>query len=428
MDDLELSNSLELLKEVVKPVVESIRSLQLSSTVYITFLHYDPEADSFDLVDFVTPNPLYPSHKQISKEDGAFYFAYNAIDNLRTEGQQQYAIGCDITGPQCPWPDNIKSEAKEKGLFSVISMPVMLGEQNIVVGVVNTFYDEALRENTRKTDILIAKCYLIATAVHKLLENHMLDKLIIKGEEQNRRLLAAKEIQQGLLPEAPLNKGGFDIIGRCKQAYEIGGDFFHYFELPEGNLAFTVADACGKGLDATLIIMEYYGVFQSLISESQNLSDVANKINKVLFRITPSNMFVEAFLGIISLENNVLSFINAGQRHISFYKYDAKAFIDLESKSSGLLGASMKINFDSAVNSVEMVPGDMLVLMTDGLSECINEKGEEISKEEIMNLIRQNHLRSSEVVLDMLFEMEENFRQGSERKDDQTALIIRKSF
>jgi len=243
-------------------------------------------------------------------------------------------------------------------------------------------------------------------------------------ERLEHDLNIANQIQQSLLPSEPLIKENFHIVGLNNAADQTGGDYFDWQELPDGNIAVSIADVTGHGIGPALIVAVCRAYFRASISQQNNLNAVVSQVNKLLTDDLTSGRFVTAAIGILDTVNDKMVFYSAGHAPTFFYNADENAVQQWEANDPPL-----GILENSATNqprSIEFKPCDCLVLVTDGVYEWTNRDGERYGIERLKNAIKGYQHLDAEEMLKMIYEEVHNFSGGAPQMDDVTLVIVKR--
>ena len=239
-----------------------------------------------------------------------------------------------------------------------------------------------------------------------------------------RELNIARSIQQGLLPREQPTVAGYDIAGWNQPADETGGDSFDFLPLNDGNLAIALADATGHGIGAALIMAETRALFRATVRQTTDLPRVMTEINDLLCIDLPDGKFNTAFFGFLDPRQNTVRFLSAGQGPILVYAAATGEVSELE--THGLpLGLMPEAEYD-ATTLLQLAPGDMLVLLTDGFYEWDRPDGEQFGTERIADLIRQHHHLPTAEFIQVIYRSVVEFSAGTRQGDDLTAVIVRR--
>src|ERR671921_196366 len=135
----------------------------------------------------------------------------------------------------------------------------------------------------------------------------------IERERIEQDLRVARTIQQASLPKEVPELEGWQISPYYQPAREVGGDFYDFHLLPEGQLGLVVGDATGKGVPAALVMSTTCGMLRlAAQSPSASPGEMLQRVNEALFPYVPANMFVTCFYAVLDPESGSLVYANAG--------------------------------------------------------------------------------------------------------------------
>jgi sigma-B regulation protein RsbU (phosphoserine phosphatase) len=200
----------------------------------------------------------------------------------------------------------------------------------------------------------------------------------------------------------------------------MNGDYFHFVEEEHGGLSIAIADVIGKGIPAAMCMSMIKYAMDSLPDSRKNPSYVLENLNNIVERNVDPSMFITMFYGSYNPETNLFDYASAG--HEPGFYYDAKAdsFEDLEAKGL-VLGVDRHVKY--LQYEQQLSKGDMIVLLTDGVTECRTEEGF-IERLDIIKLIRKYmHLSPQEIVESVYKELEK--LQHFQLRDDFTLIILK---
>ena len=240
-----------------------------------------------------------------------------------------------------------------------------------------------------------------------------------KSAEEERMaadLNIASKIQLQSLPDKPLIAEDIRISSFIKPAKEVGGDLFDYFETDQGKVFFAIADVSGKGVPAALFMMRGKEIIRSCAKAGMSADIIAATANRELCKNNGEGLFITAFIGIYDPAEQVLTFARAG--HEQPYLLRGGVAEKIGEESNFILGAFDDIPFKA--ESIRMMPGDRLLLYTDGLNEGINGQNEEFGYERIKAALEE----TDSDVLATLYERAVAFAEGTEQFDDITMLLL----
>ena len=238
-------------------------------------------------------------------------------------------------------------------------------------------------------------------------------------QKLDEQLAIAREIQQALLPTPEKNLPFVTARSLNLPCHEVGGDYFDYFDMDEGRLGFAVGDVAGKGMPAALLAAMLQGIFCAQTLLNLPLPGMIANINCSLARRGTGNRFVTFFFGVLDAEGHC-TYVNAGHNAPLLVRPDGS--IAALTEGGMVLGIFPAATYESG--TVELEPGDHLVLFTDGLLEALNTAGEEFGEERVRDLLRQNSNASASTLLSRLQEELDAFSAAAPQHDDITMMVL----
>ncbi|MBD3178288.1 MAG: SpoIIE family protein phosphatase [Candidatus Latescibacteria bacterium] len=230
----------------------------------------------------------------------------------------------------------------------------------------------------------------------------------------------AHAIQRSLLPQFDPEFPGYEIAARSLAAESVGGDFYDYQKLDEDLLAFSIGDASGHGLPAALLVRDVVIGLRIGIEKEMKISSIVKKLNDVISRSRLSTKFVSMFFGELE-ENGTLVYVNAGHPRPVIIK--EKSEVELATGGS-ILGPVIDNPFMRGFAFID--PGDVLVMLTDGILERRNYNNEMFGKEKVVEMVRERRDQPASKIVDDLFNELYSFGGGEKLGDDATLFIIKR--
>ena len=189
-------------------------------------------------------------------------------------------------------------------------------------------------------------------------------------------LAFAKAIQHSALPSVfppyPTRKE-FDIWATMHTAKEVGGDFYDFYFVDEDTLAFLVADVSGKGIPAAMFMMTSKTLLKSYSESGMSVEEVFTSANEKLCEGNDAGMFVTAWMGLLNVRTGLVTFANAGHNP-PLVRHGDGSFTYLKSRPGFVLAGMEGIRYRK--NELQLQPGDMLYLYTDGVTEATDASNE----------------------------------------------------
>jgi phosphoserine phosphatase RsbU/P len=254
------------------------------------------------------------------------------------------------------------------------------------------------------------------------LENARLHREALEKQRMERDLAVARQIQRSLLPENPPVVPGFDIAVANEPCFECGGDYYDFLTLGPQTLLVVIADVEGKGVGSALVMSNLQATLRALVMHLHSLEVLMLSLNEMIFNDTKSEKFLSCFLGLIDTRRNGIHYINAGHCPPILVNAETGSFKTLEEGGTvvGLFPDS-----EYTRGSAQLLPGDILVCSTDGITEACNVKEEEVETEGLAKMVAKRRTKSAkEIVAEVLAEVNEFSRDGP-HSDDKVLMVVK---
>ncbi len=283
---------------------------------------------------------------------------------------------------------------------------------------IGVLYLDSRERGTLASAAIHAGLETLATEAAVAIENARLYREAVEKARMEHELQIAAEIQQALLPPPEWSADHFEAVGRSVPCRAIGGDFFEYLTMADGSAGFVVADVSGKGPPAALLTAVTQGVLATQTSFGGGPADALAQVNQILIRRTTGSRFVTVFFAALSPDGR-LTCCNAG--HNPPILVSGSTVRRLE--TGGLVcGLFEKATYEE--ETLQLHPGDVLVIFSDGISEALNARGEEFGDDRILECLRRNVEGSVGQVLECLMQTVKSFASGTVQGDDMTAVVV----
>jgi serine phosphatase RsbU (regulator of sigma subunit) len=256
-------------------------------------------------------------------------------------------------------------------------------------------------------------------------ENHRLLNQAILSERYQEELKIAQRVQKALLPTRLDHNEVFDICAYSNAADEVGGDYYDTFKLDEDRFVLIIGDVSGKGTSAAFHMAQMKGIFQSLIQLDLSPSDFMIKANSALGKCLEKNHFITASIFVIDTHSRKIRHARAG--HVPTLYFDTKTQKSNYLEINGLgLGILRNKQYENHVEEItyDYLPGDILVLFTDGIVEAQNEKSIQFGFENIKNLVETNSHQKPREIQTIIIDSLHAFVGGDGMIDDDYSLMV----
>ncbi len=256
------------------------------------------------------------------------------------------------------------------------------------------------------------------------IENSLLLEQSIEKQRLEKELDVARDIQKRILPvKNPVVKN-LSISTFFTPAFEVGGDYYDFFEIDSNKLGFVIADVSGKGISAAFIMAEIKGIFNSLSKMIDTPKQILEKVNEILLQRLTKKDFVSALYGIIDSEKEELTFARAGHcPAILIRNSKIRTF-----KTSGIgLGLTNSFDFNNHLEeiTINLKDDDTLAFYTDGITESKNDKLEDFGEEHFSNILIEHSDKSVNEIADEVIKEVSLFSRSHHQYDDITLIILK---
>ena len=238
-----------------------------------------------------------------------------------------------------------------------------------------------------------------------------------------REMDLAGSIQKRILPDTFPNQGEMDVYAQTTPAQEMGGDFYDFFDMPDGNTALVVADVSGKGVAAAFYMAVVRTLFRAAAPAAANPAACLKEVNRLLIDHDIPGMFVTVFYGVLDANTGTLEFSNAG--HMPPYQITANGDVKIIEGAGGVV-----LGFDHGVpytqDSLVLNKGDGLFIYTDGLTEAFDEQRNQFSEERLIDCLVENRSLAAHALTVNVLAFVNDHTGDAPQSDDITSLAIRR--
>ena len=236
-----------------------------------------------------------------------------------------------------------------------------------------------------------------------------------------KELALARRLQAMLVPKqfpAHPDASGAALL---KPAREVGGDFYDYFLIDDHRIAFALGDVSGKGISAALFMAMTVSLLHARALRGDDPAECLRYVNHHLFPQSLPEVFVTACAGILDTETGEVVYVTAG--HYAPVLIRASGEVQYLERTPGI-GLCLRHDFEYTSRTDYMQPGDLLLLVTDGVTEARNVNETLFEDQGLERVLMDSISKPPEDMLEQLFEEIETFSQGQEQHDDITAIAI----
>jgi phosphoserine phosphatase len=301
----------------------------------------------------------------------------------------------------------------------MLTLP-LVDHKDVLVGVMQVLnkagggvfddHDEAL------ATALAAQC---AVALQRV----RMTEAVIEGEKMRQELEMARVVQMSTLPASMPALPGYDVYGTFKPAELTGGDTFDLAALDQGLLV-VLGDATGHGIAPALSVTQMQAMLRMAFRLGANLETAFKEVNNQLADTLASDRFITAFVGMLDADAHVLRFHSGGQGPILHFQ--AALGTCVRHKPTSFPLGAMRLSALRPVVTLDMQPGDILLLLSDGIYEYQDAGGEQFGEARVEEIVRAHSGASMARLSATLLDAIEAFAAGAPQDDDITVVLVKR--
>ncbi len=333
----------------------------------------------------------------------------NPIDAAAMAGETVYVENA-WNDPRVRYPQ----QAKAEGLVSGLCAPLTYRGQT--VGVIRVYSDKPHRFSGAERALLRAAGTQAAAGI---IESRLIDEHR-KSERYLRQVQYAGEIQRRMIPDKSPEHPWATFGCVYAPSLDVGGDFYDFIELPGGELGVAIADVVGKGIPGALMMASVRSALRAHTAHDHCMEDLMARVNRHMCHDTLVGEFATVFYGVLSNDTRQLSYVNAGHdpplllRNKEFRKLDVGGMI---------IGVVPDCRFDS--ETIDLEPGDLIVLYTDGVIDAMNFDGEHFGRERLRESILKYSSTDAAIVAQQIMWDTRRFTGLAPQTDDITIVAVK---
>ena len=365
---------------------------------------------------------IYPLYRSSLRRE--FPDARVQLERIRREG---IPLGSGFIGevgerkqPECvddPENDVRFIDYLDNGkLKSVMAVP-MLREHTLtgVICVVNNWSNKPFSsEQFDLLKIISGQVLMTQDLVHVYAETSRQQRI-------RQELDFARQLQSSLLPESVPAWDQFAVYAFTKSAKEMNGDFYDFVEIDEDRLLIVLGDACGKGVPACMLTSMTRSFIRSLAENFTDLQSFLKALNKNVYRDSDDERFVTLGCCLLDRRNSVVEYARSGHTDLLYYVRGHIRRLSPDGSALGVLPNEYS-TFDTVCFA--FTQGMSLLLFSDGITEAMNENGEEFGTERLSEVYRQSRLANDQPQQTLTRILQVVSEYQVEQNDDQTMILI----
>lgn len=258
------------------------------------------------------------------------------------------------------------------------------------------------------------------------------DLLRVSAEKErlDQEMKIATQVQARLFPRAlPKNEWLDFAPGVCLPARQVSGDYYDFVGIAPGLIGVVIADVCGKGVSAALLMANLQAHLRSQIQACQegqpqlrSVAEIVARVNQQLKAVAPDASFVTLCYAEFDEHSSTLRYTNAGHNPPLIWRSTGE-FERLECGGT-VVGLFDEMEYEQA--AVPLYHGDLFVAFTDGLLEAHNPRGEEFGEARILAVVERHSQQRAAEIKDALLAAVQSWMSGEEQEDDLTLIVIKR--
>lgn len=244
---------------------------------------------------------------------------------------------------------------------------------------------------------------------------------LIEKERLERELQVAAEIQMSILPDVMPAPEGYDFGGRILPARQVGGDFYDVFDLGEDKIGVLIGDVADKGVPSAIFMARAHALIIAEADSHSSPGQVLRMVNKHITHLEKSTQFVTALYGVLNITTGEFSYARAGHEPplLLYANGDVQR---LPHQPGMALGLWEEIALDEY--TFFLPKGSLLVLFTDGMTDCRDPRGTPFGLERIKETMTRLRAANAQEGCDQLLETLVSYQNGSKQDDDVTLVAV----
>jgi len=300
----------------------------------------------------------------------------------------------------------------------LLSIP-LLGFDDSRVGVLQVLNKKGGIFTDR--DELLASALAAKCAV--ALQRAQMMETMMETERFYEEVMLAKLMQQATMPTEMPRANGYDFFGFSRPAEFTGGDLYDLVEISE-KIFLLVGDATGHGFGPALSATQMQAMLRVAFRVGADLKQACVEVNNQLVEDLPDDRFLTAFIGFLDQDNHKIEYYSAGQGPLLHY-HAANDSVSWYGPTSFPIGVMELSTVES--EQVELQPGDILGVLSDGVYEFENEAGEQFGESRVAELVKKHQHRPMSELNSCFMAAIESFAGEAEQQDDITVVLVKRN-
>ena len=300
------------------------------------------------------------------------------------------------------------------------SLMVLMIYKEKVIGMLNLGEKKSGKFYSRE-DVDLART--LANQGAMAIENARMVEEVIEKERMEEELNIARDLQMSMLPSECPQLEGFEIAAFSEPAREVGGDFYDFIEISEGETGIVIGDVTGKSVSGALVMSASRSIFRMLGEDKLTVSESMIRANRRTKKDIKTGMFVALLYAVLVATDKSVTLCSAGQTQpISRSAASGETRLVQTEGDSFPLGILEDATYEDTRLQLEV--GDKVVLYTDGIVEAMNEQKELFGFDRLLEVIKKSPAETAEDLLEEIKDKVNEFAGSAAQHDDITIIVV----
>ncbi len=354
-------------------------------------------------------------------EEPAFQVSRGIVEQVARTGQPLLATDAQFD-------DRLSSRASILflGVHSILCVPLQVKDH--VIGLV--YVDSRLHANSFNNDDLQTlttfanQAAIAIDNARKYTELQELYRTVREKERLEQELRLAYSIQARLLPQQVPTVPGWEFAAVWEPAREVSGDFYDFIPTPDHRWGLFIADVADKGVPAALFMAMARGLLWASRADATSPAQALEQTNRHLEVHAAPGMFITACYAILDPATGIVTYANAGHNRPLWVRADGT----VTELGSSDIALSVMPEARYQEHRVTLVPGDTLVMCTDGVTDATNAAGQHFDRTRLIDVLTQTRGKGAPAMARHIVQAVQEFSAGTAPFDDLTLLVVSRSL
>jgi len=297
----------------------------------------------------------------------------------------------------------------------------LIGYEDSLIGVLQILNKNSGTFDEQDEFIAVALAAQAAVVLHRA----RIAEQMLESERLDREITIARDVQMGTLPKEMPTLEGYGFAGAFEPTDQTGGDLYDFVPLDDKRLFLLMGDATGHGIGPALSATQVRAMLRVAIRLNSSLDDAFVHINDQLCDDLPDDRFVTGFFGLLDANTHAVRFHSGGQGPIMHY-HAMSGDYDWHPATTFPLGYMPQVNLGDALE-LQLAPGDVLGVISDGIYEYENESGVQFGQAGVAAVIDSMPDATADELVATILKAARKHGGSAPQADDITIVLARRS-